>query len=142
MHTKHVITPRRNQKPTRRIQSHGNGLDICLVIFARRAVVATPPGGNIRNALAFCQILARPFTLPNVRQLPRRVFDVFLSGTRVALDLGANLHPYAAFGCTTCCYCCSGHYNRSCVWMRTYCITQIFALTTSKTRSYCKNYIM
>ena len=84
-----------NRKPTRRIQSHGNGLVNAFVVRTRRAVVAAPPGIEVRDALALCRVLARLFALFNVRQFARRCFNVFLSGTSVALDLGADLHPYA-----------------------------------------------
>ena len=84
-----------NQKPTRRIPSHGNSLVIALVVGARRAVVAAPPGIEVRDALAFYRILARLFALLNARQFARRVLDVLLSGARIALDLGADLQPYA-----------------------------------------------
>ena len=56
-----------NQKPTRRIPSHGNGSVVALVIRARRAVVAAPPGIEVRDALALCRILARLFALFNAR---------------------------------------------------------------------------
>ena len=47
-----------NKKPTRRIPSHGNSLVIALVVGARRAVVAAPPGIEVRNALALYRNLA------------------------------------------------------------------------------------
>ena len=69
------------------------------MLGARCAEVTAPPGLevlDVRDAPALIRILARPFALPNVRQCPRRVLEVFLSGTRVALDLGADLHPYGS----------------------------------------------
>ena len=86
-----------NQKSTRRIPSHGNGLIVALMVGARRAVVTAPSGAEVRDALALCRVLARLFALFNVRQFARRCFNVCLSGTSVALDLGADLHPYASY---------------------------------------------
>ena len=85
-----------NQKPTRRIPSHGNGLVIALVVSARRAVVAAPPGIKVRDALTLCRILARIFALFNAWQFPRRLLDVFFSGAGITFDLGADLHKYAS----------------------------------------------
>ena len=65
------------------------------MVRARRAVVTTPPAGNIGDALTLYRILARLFALLNAWHFPRRALDVFLSGARVALDLGADFHPYA-----------------------------------------------
>ena len=90
-------------KPTSRacwtwvcIKSHGNGLVIALVLGAQRAEVAAPPGIEVCNALALCRIVARLFTLLNIRQFSRRVLDIFLSGARVAFDIGADLYPCAS----------------------------------------------
>ena len=78
------------------IQSHGNdGIFIFLVFGAKRAVVAAVPFVKERDAVALYRILAKLFALLNVRHLSRRVVDVFLSGVRVAVDLGPDLHPWA-----------------------------------------------
>ena len=73
-----------NQKQTRRVPSHGNGFGICLVVGAWRAEVTAPPGIEVCDALALYRSITRLCALFNVRELSRRVLEVFLSGSRVA----------------------------------------------------------
>ena len=61
VHRNPIVTPQ-----TRRIKSHGNGLGICLVVRARRAEVAAPPGIEIRDALTLYRILAQLFALLDI----------------------------------------------------------------------------
>ena len=67
-----------------------------LVVGARRAKVATPPGIEIRDALALKRIITRLFALLNARQFARRFRYVFLTSACVTFDLGADLRPYAS----------------------------------------------
>ena len=80
----------------RSIESHGNGFVVALVVCARRAEVAAPPGLEVCDAQALYRILARVFAFLNIRQFPRGVLDEFLSVVPIAFDIGADLHPCAS----------------------------------------------
>ena len=96
-HAMYVCHNTTNQKQTRRVPSHGNGLGICLVVGAWRAEETAPPGIEVCDALALYQSITQLFALLNVPEISPRVLEVFLSGARVALNLGADLLPYAWF---------------------------------------------
>ena len=55
--------------------------------------MAAPPAGEERDALAACVILARLFACRDVGDFSRRLALVGLTSARVALGVGANLHP-------------------------------------------------
>ena len=55
--------------------------------------MAAPPAGEERDALAACVILTRLFACRDVGDFPRRLALVGLASARVALGVGADLHP-------------------------------------------------
>ena len=55
--------------------------------------MAAPPAGEERDALAACVILTRLFACRDVGDFPRRLATVGLASARVALGVGADLHP-------------------------------------------------
>ena len=55
--------------------------------------MAAPPAGEERDALAACVILTRLFACRDVGDFPRRLTLVGLTSARVALGVGADLHP-------------------------------------------------
>ena len=79
----YVITPQ-TKKQTRYVPSHGNGFRTCRVLGAPRAEVTAPPGIEERDAQTLYRSITRLCALFNVRELSRRVLEVFLSGSRVA----------------------------------------------------------
>ena len=72
-------------------QSECSGLVVPLRRGARRAVVATPPTVEVRNALAPCRAFAQLFALFEVQAFPWRTRHIFLTGARVALGIGTGL---------------------------------------------------
>ena len=99
MHPKYVCHNTTEQKQTGYIPSHRNGFGLCLVLGAPRTVDTAPPrpGAKEREAQALYRIFAQNFALFDVQEFSRRVLEVFFSGARVTLDVGADVLPYAWF---------------------------------------------
>ena len=85
----------RSRSRSSNVQSHGNdGIGIFHVFGTKRAEVAAMPVIKERDTVALYRILAQLFASLNARHIvPARFLDVYLSGVRVAFELGPDIHP-------------------------------------------------